>query len=153
MRTSGHPAVGAALNNLALLYQAQGRYPEAEPLYKRSLAIRERRWAPPTPMRGNRSSQGRITEQGGNFLIRSAYRFPNAGMNVAIVNRSSLTNSDRLSVGHAMHVASAIAAARKRWSKAGTGGSVWLVGTSNGTISGFNVAARPRSCKAAPLRC
>jgi hypothetical protein len=121
-------------------------------------------------------AQGRITEQGGNFLIRSAYRFLNAGMNVAILNaRSSLTNSDRLSVGHAMYVTSAIAAARKRWSKAGTGGSVWLVGTSNGTISTFNVAARiaanasprcprfptdlmasssrPRSCKAAPLRC
>jgi hypothetical protein len=28
-----HPSVGAALNNLALLYDSQGRYPEAEPLY------------------------------------------------------------------------------------------------------------------------
>ncbi len=30
------------LNNLALLYHTQGRYAEAEPLYKRSLAIREK---------------------------------------------------------------------------------------------------------------
>ena len=28
----------ACLNNLAILYQAQGRYAEAEPLLKRSLA-------------------------------------------------------------------------------------------------------------------
>ncbi len=30
-----------SLNNLALLYDDQGKYAEAEPLYKRSLAIRE----------------------------------------------------------------------------------------------------------------
>ena len=32
-----HPRVGDALNNLAWLYQAQGRYTEAEPLVKRAL--------------------------------------------------------------------------------------------------------------------
>ncbi len=32
---------GTTLNKLALLYHAQGMYDEAEPLYKRSLAIRE----------------------------------------------------------------------------------------------------------------
>ena len=41
---------GSTLNNLAFLYRAQGRYAEAEPLYKRSLAIKEK--AP-----RNRSSQ------------------------------------------------------------------------------------------------
>ncbi len=35
-------AMATDLNNLALLYQAQGRYAEAEPLYKRSLAILEK---------------------------------------------------------------------------------------------------------------
>ena len=30
-----HPEVATGLNNLALLYQAQGRYADAEPLYKR----------------------------------------------------------------------------------------------------------------------
>ena len=34
--------MGTSLNNLAMLYQAQGRYTEAEPLYRRSLAIREK---------------------------------------------------------------------------------------------------------------
>jgi len=34
-----HPAVATNLNNLALLYQSQGRYSEAEPLYGRSLTI------------------------------------------------------------------------------------------------------------------
>ncbi len=35
-------AMATDLNNLAELYRAQGRYAEAEPLYKRSLAIREK---------------------------------------------------------------------------------------------------------------
>ena len=34
------------LNNLAFLYQAQGKYAEAEPLYKRSLAIWEKALGP-----------------------------------------------------------------------------------------------------------
>jgi tetratricopeptide (TPR) repeat protein len=37
----GNPDVATILNNLADLYRAQGRYPEAEPLYKRALAIKE----------------------------------------------------------------------------------------------------------------
>ena len=36
-----HPDVGEALNNLAMLYQDQGRLAEAEPLYRRSLGIWE----------------------------------------------------------------------------------------------------------------
>jgi tetratricopeptide (TPR) repeat protein len=34
------------LNNLALLYQAQGKYSEAEPLFKRALAIKEKALGP-----------------------------------------------------------------------------------------------------------
>jgi CHAT domain-containing protein len=37
-----HPTVGIRLNNLGLLYKAQGRYAEAEPLYTRALAIDEK---------------------------------------------------------------------------------------------------------------
>ncbi len=37
------------LNNLALLYEAQGKYTEAEPLYKRSLAIWENALGPEHP--------------------------------------------------------------------------------------------------------
>jgi tetratricopeptide (TPR) repeat protein len=36
-----HPDVATSLNNLASLYNTQGKYAEAEPLYKRSLAIRK----------------------------------------------------------------------------------------------------------------
>jgi tetratricopeptide (TPR) repeat protein len=34
-----HPDLAVTLNNLANLYQVQGRYEEAEPLYQRSLEI------------------------------------------------------------------------------------------------------------------
>ena len=37
-----HPDVATSLNNLALLYRAQGRFAEAEPLNKRALAIHEK---------------------------------------------------------------------------------------------------------------
>ena len=38
-----------SLNNLAELYRVQGKYVEAEPLYKRSLAIREKALGPEHP--------------------------------------------------------------------------------------------------------
>ena len=44
-----HPDVAASRNNLAELYQAQGRYAEAEPLYRRSLAIWEKALGPEHP--------------------------------------------------------------------------------------------------------
>ncbi|WP_146034064.1 tetratricopeptide repeat protein, partial [Nostoc cycadae] len=34
-----HPSVANSLNNLALLYNSQGRYSEAEPLYIQALAL------------------------------------------------------------------------------------------------------------------
>ena len=36
-----HPDTATSLNNLALLYDNQGKYDDAEPLYKRALAVRE----------------------------------------------------------------------------------------------------------------
>ena len=44
-----HPDVAQSLNNLALLYVNQGRYADAEPLYKRSLAINEKALGPDHP--------------------------------------------------------------------------------------------------------
>ncbi len=41
--------MAASLNNLAELYRAQGWYADAEPLYKRSLAIREKALGPEHP--------------------------------------------------------------------------------------------------------
>ena len=37
-----HPSVASSLTDLASLYQAQGRHTEAEPLFARALAIREK---------------------------------------------------------------------------------------------------------------
>ncbi len=44
-----HPDVGLSLNNLAFLYQTQGRYDEAGPLYQRSLSITEKAFGPEHP--------------------------------------------------------------------------------------------------------
>ncbi len=44
-----HPHVATSLNNLAGLYRAQGKYAEAEPLLKRSLAISEKALGPEHP--------------------------------------------------------------------------------------------------------
>ena len=41
--------MGLALNNLAYLYQDLGRYADAEPLYRRSLAINEKALGPEHP--------------------------------------------------------------------------------------------------------
>ncbi len=41
--------MATSLNNLAELYRAQGRYAQAEPLYPRSLAIREKALGPEHP--------------------------------------------------------------------------------------------------------
>ncbi len=37
-----HPSVATSLNNLASLYEKQGQYAAAEPLYKRALAMMEK---------------------------------------------------------------------------------------------------------------
>jgi tetratricopeptide (TPR) repeat protein len=37
-----HPDVAQSLNNLALLYNSQGRYSEAEALYKQALELKRR---------------------------------------------------------------------------------------------------------------
>ncbi len=43
------PRLATSLNNLALLYQARGKYAEAEPLQRRSLTIREKVLGPQHP--------------------------------------------------------------------------------------------------------
>src|ERR1700750_855260 len=50
-RSSRKPMVEIApkLNNLAALYERQGRYAEAEPLFKRALAIRQKALGPAHP--------------------------------------------------------------------------------------------------------
>ena len=48
-RLADHPDVAALLSNLAAMYEAQGQYTLAEPLYKRSLAIWEKALGPDHP--------------------------------------------------------------------------------------------------------
>ena len=47
-----HPRLAAALNNLALLYDRQGRFQDAEPLYRHALSIKEKTLAPSDPSLG-----------------------------------------------------------------------------------------------------
>jgi tetratricopeptide (TPR) repeat protein len=44
-----HPHVATSLNNLAALLEAQGKYAEAEPLYRRAIAICEKTLGPEHP--------------------------------------------------------------------------------------------------------
>ena len=47
---SNHPIVATSLENLGRIYETQGRPAQAEPLYKRALAIRGRLWGRITSM-------------------------------------------------------------------------------------------------------
>ncbi|MEE8199617.1 MAG: tetratricopeptide repeat protein, partial [Candidatus Acidoferrales bacterium] len=43
------PRLATSLNNLAAIYDEQGKYAQAEPLYQRALAIREKTLGPELP--------------------------------------------------------------------------------------------------------
>ncbi|KAM3101157.1 tetratricopeptide repeat protein [Phormidesmis sp. 146-12] len=73
-----HPDTATSLNNLAQLYDSQGRYEAAEPLYVRSLQIREQQLGPDHPdaatslnnLAGLYALQGRY-DQAEPLLVRS----------------------------------------------------------------------------------
>jgi hypothetical protein len=78
---------------------------------------------------------GTIIDSTGNFLIRSADLFLRYGLNVmmadaALAHPGGLTAAIRLSATHAAELQGFINAAMNRWGK-----PVWVVGTSNGSIS------------------
>jgi hypothetical protein len=83
---------------------------------------------------------GTITNSTGNFLIRSADLFLRHGLNVMMADAlpahpTGLNFAARLSVAHAAELQGFINAAISRWGK-----PVWVVGTSNGSISGVTAA-------------
>jgi hypothetical protein len=83
---------------------------------------------------------GTITASTGNFLIRSADLFLRNGLNVMMADAApahptGLNFVARLSVAHAAELQGFINAAISRWGK-----PVWVVGTSNGSISGVTAA-------------
>src|SRR5215510_9778149 len=83
---------------------------------------------------------GTITDSTGNFLIRSANLFLRHGLNVMMADATpahptGLTQGFRLSATHAGELQGFINAAINRW-----GQPVWVVGTSNGSISTVTAA-------------
>ena len=87
----------------------------------------------------NLDASGTIIDSTGNFLIRSANLFLRHGLNVMMADtapvHSSINLSDRLSATHAAELQHFIGAAMNRWGK-----PVWVVGTSNGSISTVTAA-------------
>ena len=83
---------------------------------------------------------GTITDSTGNFLIRSADLFLRHGLNVMMADATpahptGLNFATRLSATHAAELQGFINAAINRWGK-----PVWVVGTSNGSISTVTAA-------------
>lgn len=83
---------------------------------------------------------GNIIDSTGNFLIRSANLFLRHGLNVMMAdttpaNPSGIGLTYRLSATHAAELQGFINAAISRWGK-----PVWVVGTSNGSVSAVTAA-------------
>ena len=83
---------------------------------------------------------GTIIDSTGNFLIRSADLFLREGLNVMMADTTpahpmGIGLGFRLSAGHAAELQGFINAAINRWGK-----PVWVVGTSNGSVSAVTAA-------------
>jgi hypothetical protein len=83
---------------------------------------------------------GTIIDSTGNFLIRSADLFLRHGLNVMMADATpahpnGLNQANRLDAAHAAELQGFINAAMNRWGK-----PVWVVGTSNGSISTVTAA-------------
>jgi pimeloyl-ACP methyl ester carboxylesterase len=83
---------------------------------------------------------GTIIDSTGNFLIRSADLFLRHGLNVMMADATpahpaGLSQAFRLSAAHAAELQGFVNAALNRW-----GAPVWVVGTSNGSISTVTAA-------------
>ena len=74
--TAPYPDVATGLNNLAMLYESQGKYAEAEPLYKRALAIYEKALGPdhPSVAESLNSLAGFYHAQGSYAEAKTLYR-------------------------------------------------------------------------------
>ncbi len=81
------------------------------------------------------------TDLAGNFLVRSRFEFAGKGLAVAIIdspNRQPLDGNVRLSADYALTMTKVIQDVRARTQAT----RVWVVGTSTGTMSAANIAAR-----------
>jgi tetratricopeptide (TPR) repeat protein len=68
-----HPGVAIILHDLAALYADQGRYAEAEPLYRRALAINERVLGPEAPILKRKPETRSLC--GFNLFVRGHWQF------------------------------------------------------------------------------
>jgi hypothetical protein len=89
-------------------------------------------------------AEGKIGALGGNFLIRNRHLFAREGLYVASLDAASdqqggMNGQIRLSAQHAQDLAKVIADVKQR-----AGVPVWVAGTSAGTLTAANVAARAR---------
>lgn len=91
---------------------------------------------------------GSIKGLKGNFLVRMRGRFVQGGVGIAVfdaptdhADKEGLTYKYRTTPEHAGDIGKAIARLREMF----PGRAVWLVGTSRGTISAANAAARPQA--------
>lgn len=85
-------------------------------------------------------ADGNMINSTGNFLIRSADLFLRHGLNVMMADAApahpaGLSQANRLGAAHAAELQGFINAALTRW-----GAPVWVVGTSNGSISTVTAA-------------
>ena len=83
---------------------------------------------------------GTIHKLGGNFLVRSRDYFAREGLMVAVVDTPSdrrTLHNFRTSLAHALDIKAVISYLRQKKDV-----PVWLVGTSRGTVSAANAAAR-----------
>jgi len=85
-----HPYVGAPLNNLANLYKMEGRYSEAERLYRRALQIQEKSLGPSHPM-----VAGDLNNLGNLYLTEGRYADSEASL-----ERSLSIQDKTLGAGH-----------------------------------------------------
>jgi CHAT domain-containing protein/Tfp pilus assembly protein PilF len=93
-----HPSVATSLNNLAALYGAQSRYADAEPLYKRALAIYEKALGPDHPNLA--TSLNNLAE-----LYRAQGRYADAEplYKRAVANREKALGPDHADVGNSLN--------------------------------------------------
>ncbi|MEA5479639.1 CHAT domain-containing tetratricopeptide repeat protein, partial [Pseudanabaena galeata UHCC 0370] len=80
-----HPDVAIRLNNLAILYQAQGNYAAAETLYKRSLSIIEKALGTEHPLVATRFNNLAVFYQSQGNIDR-AITFQQKGLEVEEIN-------------------------------------------------------------------
>ena len=107
----GHPAVGTALSNLANVYNAQGRYGDAEPLFKRALAIAEK--TPNDPALGIR-----LNNLGGLYKLQGRYAEAEPLYKRALVVIEKAAGPDHPDVGTALNNLGQLFVAEERYAEA-----------------------------------